>query len=230
MRRGQAHGRCSHRRSGVPTPIAGVGGFPGDRRRVVVERPVGPARAERAASVAALVGGLLLAAQASLASFCPYCSCQRCERWPARRSRGGVSPGRQASDLVVRHQRRRRGALVLAALVPAGGGLHLAARADATPQGHTRRLSSSAPGGKVTVVDFVDFECPFCRMTHAELAPLLAAHAERVRCVRAAPLHPPHAGGRLRGRLAAATSWCMGDELANALLHDPGRRADPQVR
>ncbi len=33
--------------------------------------------------------------------------------------------------------------------------------------------AQDAPRGRVTVIDFVDFECPFCRMTHAELAPLV---------------------------------------------------------
>jgi protein-disulfide isomerase len=78
------------------------------------------------------------------------------------------------------------------------------------------------PPGKVTVVDFVDFECPFCRMTQALFAPLLAAHAERVRCVRRqVPLHS-HA----HAQDAARAAWCgetlgKGNEIADALFAAP---------
>ncbi|MBX3230712.1 MAG: thioredoxin domain-containing protein [Labilithrix sp.] len=47
--------------------------------------------------------------------------------------------------------------------------------------------------GAVTVVFFTDFQCPFCRRTHAALAPLLAQRRGKVRLVlRHVPLrqHP----------------------------------------
>src|SRR5438477_261341 len=40
------------------------------------------------------------------------------------------------------------------------------------------------PPHQITVVDFTDFECPFCRASHAVLAPILARNAARVRVVR----------------------------------------------
>ncbi len=38
--------------------------------------------------------------------------------------------------------------------------------------------------GKINVVEFADFECPFCRELHGRLKPLLAPYGERVRFVR----------------------------------------------
>src|SRR5262249_42283463 len=78
------------------------------------------------------------------------------------------------------------------------------------------------PRGKVTVVDFVDYECPFCRMTHVALAPLLAANESRVRVVRKnVPLRMhPHA-------MDAARAACCGerlgkgDAMADALFTAP---------
>jgi predicted DsbA family dithiol-disulfide isomerase len=74
----------------------------------------------------------------------------------------------------------------------------------------------------VTVVDFVDFECPFCRMTHAELEPLLEEHRAQIHLVRRqVPLHMhPHA-------MDAARAACCGEVLgkgeamANALFTTP---------
>jgi len=64
------------------------------------------------------------------------------------------------------------------------------------------------PKGQVTVIDFVDFECPFCRMTHAEVAPLVAEHRSQVRLVRKqVPLSMhPHA-------MDAARAACCGEAL-----------------
>jgi predicted DsbA family dithiol-disulfide isomerase len=64
------------------------------------------------------------------------------------------------------------------------------------------------PRGEVTVVDFVDFECPFCRMTHAEIQPILQPYREKVRLVRRqVPLRMhPHA-------LDAARAACCGEQL-----------------
>ncbi len=72
------------------------------------------------------------------------------------------------------------------------------------------------PRGTVTVVDFVDFECPFCRMTHAEFEPILGSHAGHVRVVRRqVPLkshaHALDGPGRRAARRSSAgvTRWPM---------------------
>lgn len=77
----------------------------------------------------------------------------------------------------------------------------------------------STPRGKVTVIDFVDFECPYCRATHAVLKPALEKRHDKVRVVRKhVPLRMhPHA-------LDAARAGCCGealgkgDEITDALF------------
>ena len=79
------------------------------------------------------------------------------------------------------------------------------------------------PPGQATVIEFADFECPFCREAHETLAPFLAHHKAEVRVVRKhVPLTGihPHA---LRAALAAVCGEAQGkgDELADALFHAP---------
>src|SRR5262249_56108712 len=59
---------------------------------------------------------------------------------------------------------------------------------------------------QATIIDFVDFECPFCRATHARLAPVVAASAPHVRVVRKqVPLTRIHAHA-----MDAARAACCG--------------------
>lgn len=63
--------------------------------------------------------------------------------------------------------------------------------------------------GKVNVVEFADFECPFCRNLHQRLKALLAPHGERVHFVRLnMPLdgHPHARGAALAVLCAEATN------------------------
>jgi len=43
---------------------------------------------------------------------------------------------------------------------------------------------TKTPPGEVTIVDFVDFECPFCRQTAIDFEPALQKYAGRYRLVR----------------------------------------------
>ena len=62
-----------------------------------------------------------------------------------------------------------------------------------------------SPRGTVTVVFFTDFQCPFCRRTHAALVPVLAQRAGRVRVVlRHVPLDM-HPDARTAARAAVCT-------------------------
>lgn len=68
------------------------------------------------------------------------------------------------------------------------------------------------PPGQTTVVFFTDFQCPFCRRTHAALEPLVAEREGRVRVVlKHVPLrrHPD-------ARTAARAAICV-----EALAKDP---------
>lgn len=80
-------------------------------------------------------------------------------------------------------------------------------RAIPVPDAIRKEMAQTAPG-KITVVDFVDYECPFCRRTNIAFEPILAENASRVRVVRRnVPLAMhPHA-------LDAAKAACCGQKL-----------------
>jgi protein-disulfide isomerase len=79
------------------------------------------------------------------------------------------------------------------------------------------------PSGSVTIVEFVDFECPFCERTHFALAPVLAEHPGKIRVVRKqvplVRLHP-HALTAARAYLCAEDQ-ARGDAMADALFSAP---------
>ena len=131
----------------------------------------------------------------------------------------------------------------LALVVPAIAALPLAfaiAAPTAEAPGSAVALAPGAPAvpdviareqiaGAVTVVEFVDFECPFCR----KLAPVLAdaiGRAQRpvkvVRRMVPLPMHP-HARD-------AALAWCcadaqgLGDAMADALFDAPADDLTPE--
>jgi uncharacterized membrane protein/predicted DsbA family dithiol-disulfide isomerase len=72
---------------------------------------------------------------------------------------------------------------------------------------------------KITVVEVMDFDCPFCRLTHAALDELLADRKERVKRVRFVLPLRAHANARPAARACmAAVEQGKGDEMAMALL------------
>jgi predicted DsbA family dithiol-disulfide isomerase len=85
------------------------------------------------------------------------------------------------------------------------------------------------PRGKVTVVDFVDFECPFCRMTHADFAPLLEARKDKVRLVRKQVPLRMHAHAMDAARAACCGEKLgKGEEIAEALFATPPAELTPE--
>lgn len=203
---------------GLPTPIVGIVGF--------LALGLASMRAGRRARIAqlvlawsaSLVGVVLLAAQWAVGHYCPYC----CVVDASAIASAFVASWRFVATV---EQAPRPGwtylgvaGLLLAALVPAGVGRWLGGRAPKA----IRAEMAATPAGKVTIVDFVDFECPFCRMTDAALEPILDAYGDRLRVVRRqVPLHVhPHA-------LDAARAACCGevlgkgDTMAHALFASP---------
>jgi protein-disulfide isomerase/uncharacterized membrane protein len=79
------------------------------------------------------------------------------------------------------------------------------------------------PPGQVTIVDFIDFECPYCRQTYADFRPTLASHAGKFRMVRKqTPLVRIHPHAYAAARAACcAESLGKGDEIADALISAP---------
>ena len=100
------------------------------------------------------------------------------------------------------------------------------------PAGTPAPIARAQLPGVATVVDFVDFECPFCRKFAPVLDHAIAAAREDgvvVRVVRKmTPLHMhPHA-------LDAALAWCCadaqgkGDQMAAALFAAPADQLTPE--
>ena len=75
--------------------------------------------------------------------------------------------------------------------------------------------------GVATIVEFADFECPFCRRQHGELMQVLPAYGNRVRLVRK---HVPlrfheHADGAARAACCAEEQG-HGEEMADRLFRN----------
>jgi protein-disulfide isomerase len=120
---------------------------------------------------------------------------------------------------------------VLAALALAAGFLPLALASEAPGQAATAQpivetaatlpevIAREQRHGVVTVVEFMDFECPFCRKLHDDLAPVLASYGDRVRLVRKMVPLKQH-----EHALPAALAYCCaddvgkGDAMAEALI------------
>lgn len=208
----------------VPMPFFGIAGFlaigvaacwPGRRGRM----------AQLLLSVgAAMLGASLILLQMMLGQYCPFCL---------------VADGSGLFALLAASARLwvSPDARMPLPAVAVGGASMAAALAAPLVKGFLtppvplviRDEMAQTPAGEATVVDFVDFECPFCRMTHAELEPLLEEHAKQVRVVRRQmPLRShPHA-------LDAARAACCGEQLgkgdamANALFTAPEDDLTPE--
>ncbi|MBX3206988.1 MAG: thioredoxin domain-containing protein [Labilithrix sp.] len=213
---------------GVPLPAIGLIGVLGIGLAALV-----PGRVARIAQAAlAVVGGavalFLFGIQAKMGALCPFCAVV-----------DGASIG-LAAIAILRWRKAwdpPRGRLVPTASavglvasigVPFAVGFQLRAIPGDVPAVIAEEMRASGRG-KVTVVDFVDFECPFCRMTHAELTPLLEPRKDKVRVARKhVPLRMhPHA-------MDAAKAACCGealgkgDAMADALFHAPPNELTPE--
>lgn len=117
------------------------------------------------------------------------------------------------------------GTLAIAAPLALSGGTPPAPPAPPAGAGVPAVIAREQVAGRVTIVDFIDFECPFCRMLHGRLTAAIDQATKAgvdVRVVRKmVPLakHP--------GALPAAIAWCCatnqgkGDAMAEALIAAP---------
>lgn len=213
---------------GIPLPAIGLLGL----LAIGFAALVPGRRARDAQLVLAGSGGMvaagLLVVQAKMNALCPYCAVVdgasivlaglAIVRW---RNDWDPPPERAVLGGAV-------GGLVVAIAAPLAIGFSRHVIPVNVPPPVAAEIKKTGPD-KVTVVDFVDFECPFCRMTHAELSPLLAARKDKVRVVRKqVPLRMhPHA-------MDAAKAACCGetlgksDEMADALVKTPPEELTPE--
>ncbi len=209
---------------GVPLPVFGIAGL-----LAVVLASLVPGRRARIAQAAIATGGAIVAIgligwQIAHRTFCPYClvvdgSMVVLAALSVLRALRAWDPpaGRLEPGLAVL-------ALLLATSVPAAVGFQMKPKIVSdgkTPEVILAEISK-APRGKVTIVDFIDFECPYCRMTHKELAPVVAAHADAIHLVRKhVPLRMhPHAMDAAKAA-CCAEELGKGDEMADALVLAP---------
>jgi len=212
---------------GIPTPAIGIAGI----LALALCAFVPGERARKAQAALAGIGGLvaisLLIVQASMKTICPYCAVVDTTMLLlaglsiARLVKGWDPPERKAE------LGGAIGLLSVAIAVPLAIGFARNPFAE-VPAPIVAEIQKT-PRGKVTLVDFVDFECPFCRATHAKLAPLLAEHRDQVRVVRKnVPLRMhKHALD------AARTACCAelmghGDEMAEALMSTSPAELTPE--
>lgn len=206
---------------GIPTPLLGIGGF----LAIGLAQLVPGRRARIAQAMLAVFGGIvaagLLVVQASLKTFCPYCFVADVAALlllglsVARALKGWDPPEKRA------HLALGVAGICTAVAAPVAVGMSKKAIPLDVPGVIADELRKT-PRGKITVVDFVDFECPFCRMTHADFGPLLAERKDKVRVVR------KHVPLRMHAHAmdAARTACCgekqgKGDEVAEALFTAP---------
>jgi protein-disulfide isomerase len=188
---------------GVPMPLFGLLGFlalgvaslfAGPRARLV---QIG------LSLVAGFVGLALLVVQLRLGKLCPFCCVADTSGIVA--AAVAMLRSRYASGAPSPRGLAYGGAAVLFAAIaaPLIGGF----RASTVPV-VIRAEVAQTPPGQVTVVDFVDFECPFCRMTDEVLEPVLEKHRGRVRLVRKQVPLKMHVHA-----LDAARAACCGEKL-----------------
>jgi len=86
------------------------------------------------------------------------------------------------------------------------------------PEAIAREVASGPPG-EVTIVDFADFECPFCRLNHASLTEAIARSGKKVHVVRKHVPLPMHTFALGAARLAVcAEQMGKGEAVAEALF------------
>jgi protein-disulfide isomerase/uncharacterized membrane protein len=204
---------------GVPTPVFGLLGF-----GVLGLLSLFSGRAARllycaVALFGAAVGGGLIAAQFAIGEYCIYCMTVDCSACLV----AGVAVWRAFGKWDLGGGYAFRGAVAA---------LEVAAAAAVIAFGSTARVRlppsiaeeiQKAPRGRATVVEFVDFECPFCREEYSDLAPMLEAQKEKLHIVRKlVPLTKihPHAMDAARAACCAELLG-KGDAMADALFRAP---------
>jgi len=204
---------------GLPTPIFGLLGFALLAVLVLLRGLRVRSLHCAAALLGAAVGARLIAAQVSIGQYCVYClivdlaACAAAVFAVWRILGGWDTAGGRGVRVAVAASFIAFPAVVL--------GLGFMAKGHLPPL--IAEEIQKAPKGKATVVEFVDFECPFCRDEYDDLAPLLEASRDKVHVVRKlVPLTRihPHAMEAARAALCAE-SLGKGDAMAEALFRAP---------
>jgi predicted DsbA family dithiol-disulfide isomerase/uncharacterized membrane protein len=208
--RGSGYGSILH----VPLPLLGLVGFTSVMAiSLVHNNELAPRITRVLALVGAVVGALLLLLQGfKLQVFCKLCVAVDVAAMIA-----GVSSLflHRAEDSAAPARARWLwpGATAVAMVLPGLWGV-----LQPSPPVPSEIASLWVPE-KINVVEFVDFQCPFCRELHPIMLALVSEYAGRVHFVRLNVPLPSHADAR-----SAARAYCCaeeqhkGDEMADALF------------
>lgn len=203
----------------VPVPAFGVVGYVALATALLLRGPLARAIYVLFAGLGGAVAALLILVQLRMGVYCTYCL---------------IVDSSTLALLVLavvrlRNELDRPGGLVFAT-APAGA--FVAAFAAPVTWGVIAKVPVPAdvaleiaktPSGQVTVVDYVDYECPYCRQMHADLSPALDAHPGKIRLVRKnVPLSSihPHAMTAARAACCAEAQGKL-EPMANALFTAP---------
>jgi uncharacterized membrane protein/predicted DsbA family dithiol-disulfide isomerase len=209
---------------GIPMPVLGVAFFALMIVLSFVDRP-------RVRVALAATGAAWAVALIALQAFVIHAWCKLCMIADPAAIVLGIAVLAGAHPLRFRFSRALATVPGVAAVVLA---LHLAGISShpATPPippGTPAFVAAAQQPGVVTVVELVDFECPFCRALAPKLGDALRAAKVPVRVIRKMvplPMHP-HA-------MPAALAWCCadaqgkGDAMADALFAAPPEDLTPE--
>lgn len=194
--------------AGVPTPVLGVLFF---GLLIALRAFPAPLRLQKQIATLGAVGALFfLAAQAWIVgAFCRYCIIVD----TAALLYCALLYLESADEIPKRLYR------VAAPLVFAGAfGLIVYGTADEAPIASNTALAV-ATEGRLTITEFVDFECPACRALHKELAEALQGFENEVDVVRRHMPLERHAHAREAARAyCCAEASGKGEEMADALF------------
>jgi uncharacterized membrane protein/protein-disulfide isomerase len=203
---------------GLPMPLFGLIGFAALAITLLLRGQAFRTLHAILALLAASIGVGLILAQFAMGQYCVYCMSVD----TAAVLGAGCAVWRYKFEWDLAKGTPRVVAGALLAFVPAAVAILGFVAKTRLPAVIAREIQR-APKGYATIVEFVDFECPFCRDEYGDLAPMLEASKEKVHVVRKfVPLTRihPHA-------LDAAKAACCGealgkgDAMADALFRAP---------
>ncbi len=203
---------------GFPTPALGVAGYVVLGALTLVRGDTARFLQLVAATFGSLFAGYFLFLQVSMSTYCGYCMAVDISSIVLLSL--VLLRVRAEADVPWPRGTGTAGTLFLAALaIPLAS--HALIRVRVPPV--IAAEMQKTPPGEITIVDFIDFECPYCRKTHTDFEPSLTKYRGKFRLVRKqVPLvriHP-HAIAAARAACCAETLG-KGDEMADKLISAP---------